>query len=69
MPGRSSNTRTGQLLGVLVAALAVGLFVIDGATDLSVPYGYGGDAFLVGAAVAIVAVAIVGWRYRERVLG
>jgi hypothetical protein len=69
MPGRSSDSKLGRVVGALVAVLALGLFALDSATDLSVPYGYGGDAFLLGAAVAVIAVAAVGWRYRNRILG
>jgi hypothetical protein len=65
MPGTSSDSRLGQVVGALVAALAVGLWVLDGTTDVSVPYGYGGDAFFLGAAVAVIAVALAGWRYRD----
>jgi hypothetical protein len=65
MPGKSSNSKLGQVVGALVAVLALGLWVLDGTTDMSVPYGYGGDAFLLGAAVAVIAVAVVGWRYRD----
>jgi hypothetical protein len=69
MPGRSSSSKLGQVVGALVAVFALGLFVLDSTTDMSVPYGYDGDAFLLGAAVAVIAVAVVGWQYRDRVLG
>jgi hypothetical protein len=69
MPGRSSDSTVGQVLGAAVALLAVGLFVLDSTTDTSVPYGYDGSAFLLGAAVAVVAVVAVVWRYRDAVLG
>jgi len=65
MPGRSSSSKLGQVVGALVAVLALGLWVLDSTTDMSVPYGYDGDAFLLGAAVAVIAVAVVGWRYRD----
>jgi hypothetical protein len=66
MPGRSSNSPLGRAVGLIVAGLAVALFALNRWTDLNVPYGYdsGSDAlFLVGAAVAVVAVAIGGYRY------
>jgi len=65
MPGRSSNSKLGQVVGALVAVLALGLWILDSTTEMSVPYGYDGDAFLLGAAVAVIAVAVVGWRYRD----
>jgi len=69
MPGRSSSSTVGQAIGAVVALLAVGLLVLDSTTDISVPYGYDGSAFLLGAAVAVVAVVAVVWRYRDAVLG
>ena len=68
MPGRSSDSAVGQSIGAAVALLAVALFVMDSTTDMSVPYGYDGSAFLLGAAVAAVAVVAVAWRYRDAVL-
>jgi hypothetical protein len=65
MPGKSSDSKLGQVVGALVAVLALGLWFLDGTTDMSVPYGYGGDAFLLGAAVAVIAIAVVGWKYRN----
>ena len=69
MPGRSSDSKLGQGVGAAVALLAVGLFVLDSTTDMSVPYGYDGSAFLLGASGAVVAVVAVAWRYRDAVLG
>jgi hypothetical protein len=65
MPGVRSNSPLGRAVGVAVAVLAVVLLALDRLTGLSVPYGYdgGGTSFLLGAAVAAVAVAVVGYRY------
>ena len=66
MPGSRSNSPLGRAVGAAAALLAVALLAVNRWTDLSVPYGYdsGNTAlFLVGAAVAVVAVALVGYRY------
>jgi len=66
MPGRSSNSPLGRAVGAAVAGLAVVLLALNRWTDLDVPYGYdsgSGALFLVGAAVAVVAVALGGYRY------
>jgi hypothetical protein len=66
MPGSQSNSPLGRVVGAAVALLAVALLVLDRWTGLSVPYGYdsGNTAlFLVGAAAAVLAVALGGYRY------
>lgn len=66
MPGKANSSPLGRAVGVAVAALAVVLLVLDRTTDLAVPYGYDDGAFVVGAVVALFAVAVVGWQYRDR---
>jgi hypothetical protein len=65
MPGRSADSPLGSAVGLAVAGLAVALFALNRWTDLNVPYGYdSGSAALtvVGAAAAVVAVGVVGYR-------
>lgn len=69
MPGWSTDSRLGRTVGALAALLAVGLFVLDRTTDAPVPDGYDGEAFLLGAVVAVVAAVAVAWQYRDAVLG
>ena len=66
MPGSRSNSLLGRAVGAAVALLAVALLALNRWTDLSVPYGYdsGNTAlFLVGAAAAVLAVTLGGYRY------
>ncbi|WP_423997775.1 hypothetical protein [Halorubrum trapanicum] len=66
MPGSRSNSPLGRAVGVAVALLAVALLALDRWTDLAVPYGYDSGStalFLVGAAAAVLAVALGGYRY------
>ncbi|MBB6645442.1 hypothetical protein [Halobellus ruber] len=66
MPGSRSNSLLGRAIGVAVAGIAVVLFALNQRPDLSVPYGYDSGSIgllLVGAAVAIIAVALSGYRY------
>lgn len=66
MPGSRSNSPLGRVVGAAVALLAVALLALNRWTDLSVPYGYDSGStalFLVGAAVAVFAVALGGYRY------
>jgi hypothetical protein len=69
MPGRSPNSPLGRALGVAAAGLAVVLLALNRWSGLNVSYGYGsgGDvSFLVGAIVAVVAVALGGYRLLSR---
>lgn len=66
MPGRPSNSPLGKGVGAAAAGLAVVLLALDQWTDLTVPYGYDSDSlilFFVGATVAVIAVAVTGYRY------
>lgn len=65
MPGTSPDSTFGRSIGIVVFALAIGLLALYRRTDLTVPYGYDGDAFLLGFFVAAVAVVVVAWRYRD----
>ncbi|WP_123539158.1 hypothetical protein [Halosimplex salinum] len=69
MPGRATDSPLGRVFGAAGAAIAVALLILDRTTDLAVPYGYDGDAFVLGAVVALIAVVAVGWRYRDRLTG
>jgi len=65
MPGRASDSPLGRAVGVAVAGLAVVLLALNRWTDLTVPYGYdsgGGPLTVVGAAVAVIAVGVGGYR-------
>ncbi|TKX75557.1 hypothetical protein EXE46_03675 [Halorubrum sp. GN11_10-6_MGM] len=66
MPGSRSNSPLGSAVGAAAALLAVALLALNRWTDLNVPYGYDSGStalFLVGAVAAVVAVAVVGYRY------
>lgn len=66
MPGSRSNSPLGRAVSVAVAGLAVVLLALNQWTDLNVPYGYDSGnigLFLVGATVAVIAVALSGYRY------
>jgi hypothetical protein len=66
MSDSRSNSPLGRAVGAAVALLAVAFLALDRLTDLSVPYGYDSGStalFLVGAAAAVLAVALGGYRY------
>jgi hypothetical protein len=66
MPGSRSNSPLGRAVGAVAAALALALFAANRWTGLDVPYGYESGSLalvLVGAAVAVAAVALGGYRY------
>lgn len=67
MSGERSDSRLGQLVGLVVAGLAIAFLILDRTTNLSVPYGYEGSGFrfLMGAAVVVLVVVVVGWKYRN----
>jgi hypothetical protein len=69
MPGRRSNSPLGRAVGIAAAGLAVVLLALNRWTDLTVPYTYDSGNIglvLVGAAVAVIAAALSGYRYLSR---